>query len=84
MFIQEELEKKKIQNEAMDNMLDLLFEILPSDENTDLIKNQHNFQKLDKKVLDKVTNKELTKEQTQELTSAYKQMKKIIEDILNK
>lgn len=84
MFSQEQLEKKKIQNEAIDNMLDLLFEILPNDENTDLIKNQHNFQRLDEKVLEKVTNKELSKGQAQELASVYKQMKKIIEDILNK
>ena len=68
----------------MNNMLDFLFGILPNDENTDLMKNQFNFQKLDEKVFDKVTNKELTKEQTQELVSVYKQMKNIIEDILNK
>ena len=83
MFL-EELEKAKNKNEAMDNMLSLLFEMLPNGIDTDLIKNQHEFQRIDAKVLEKVINKELTKEQTQELVSVYKQMKNIIEDILNK
>ena len=68
----------------MDNMLDVLFEILPNDKNTDLLKSQHSFQKIDKEIINKMTNKELTEEQIQELTSAYKQMRKIFEDILNK
>lgn len=84
MFNQEELEKKKIQNEVMDNMLDFLFEIMPNDDKTDYLKSQHTFQKLEKRMLDKATNNELTKEQKQEFASAYKQMTNIFEDILNK
>ena len=84
MLVDEELKEQEEKNKKMDDMLDFLLGILPNDENTDLMKNQHNFQKLDKKVLDKITNKELTKEQTQELASIYKHMKNIIEDILNR
>ena len=68
----------------MENMLDLLIEILPNNEDTDLIKSQHSFQKIDREIVEKVANNELTKEQKQQLTSFYNQMKNVLEDILNK
>ena len=58
MFSQEELEKKKIENAVLDNMLDFMLDILPNDDKTDFLKSQHIFQKLEKRVFDKAINNE--------------------------
>ncbi len=84
MFSQEELEKKKIKNQAYYPLLHFVFSILPDKVDNNLIKSQHAFQKIDKKVIEKIKSGELSNEQMQELTSAYKQMKSIFEEILNK
>ena len=81
---EEDLEKKRMQFEFMDNIIDLLLEKLPNNDLNDLIKNQHNFHKIDREVLKKATDKVLTKEQTQQLASLYRQMKIMLEDILYK
>ncbi len=84
MINKEDFENKKLESKIMDTILDFMLEKAPNTDDNQLIKNQHASSKIDKKVLEKLTNKELTKEQIQQLTSVYKQMKNILEDILDK
>ena len=85
MLIDEELIKKQEErSKKMDNFLDIMLELLPQSDRSELLKSQHSFQKKDKEIINKLSNKELSQEQIKELTSLYNQMKNVLEDILNK
>lgn len=75
MISREDLEKS-------DKILDMFFDILPKDLDVDFMESQHKFSKLNNKITNDFMDKKLSNNKKIQLTSAYKQFKNILEDIL--